>query len=135
MKLAQRKIKWLARLMLGLTLFAQGVVAANACVAPTASPVQAYTQAVQAGMVEHDEEAMPCHEEKTPNANACLAHCTQSDQISADQHNVQLAAPVSVLSRAIIQPQMRHIRPVISATHLVLDTGPPIPIRFCSFLI
>jgi len=134
MKLAQRKIKWLARLMLGLTLFAQGVVAADACVAPDASPAHAYTQA-QAGAAEHDVDAMPCHDEETPNANACLAHCTQSDQISADQHNAQLAAPVSVLNWIITQPQTRHIRPVISAEHLVLDTGPPIPIRFCSFLI
>ena len=70
MKLSQRNTKWLARLMLGLVLFAQGVVAANACVAPVASPAQAY-------VVGQDDEAMPCHEEENSNANACLSHCTQ----------------------------------------------------------
>lgn len=128
MKLAQRKIKWLARLMLGLVLFTQGIVAANACIAPTASPMQAYTMALQ------DDAAMPCHEEETPNANACLEHCTQSDQISVDQHHIPVAAPVSVIAWASSQPQAQQIRPVTSPEHLALDTGPPIPIRFCSFL-
>ena len=126
MKLAQRQIKWLARLMLVLVLFAQGIVAANACVAFSAA--QAYSMAMQ------DDEAMPCHEEEIPNANACLSHCTQSDQISVDQHNVPLAAPVSVLAWASIQPQEQHFRPAMSFEHLALDTGPPIPIRFCSLL-
>lgn len=91
MKLAQRKIKWLARLMLGVVLFAQGMVAANACIAPDAGPVQAY-------VIEHDDEVTPCHEEETSNANACLNHCTQPDQISMDQHSMPLAAPVSVMA-------------------------------------
>jgi hypothetical protein len=128
MKLAQRKIKWLARLMLGLMLFAQGIVGANACVAPNAGPVQAYRMAQQ------DDEAMPCHEVKAHNANACLVHCTQSDQISVDQHHIPVAAPASVIAWASSLPQVQHIRPAIVAEHLVLDTGPPIPIRFCSFL-
>jgi len=126
MKLAQRNIKWLARLMLVLVLFAQGIIAANACVAP--SPAQAYSMAQQ------DDEAMPCHEEEIPNANACLSHCTQSDQISVDQHHVPFAAPLSVIAWASSQPQTQHIRPAASFEHLALDTGPPIPIRFCSFL-
>lgn len=128
MKLAQRKIKWLARLMLGLVLFAQGVVAANACVAPIAGPAQVYSMAQQ------DEGAMPCHDEERPNANACLSHCTQSDQISVDQHHAPIAAPVSVIAWASIQPQVQQIRPATSFEYLALDTGPPIPIRFCSFL-
>lgn len=128
MRLTQHKIKWLARLMLGLVLFAQGVVAANACVAPAAGPVQAYFTAQQ------DSEAIPCHEEEVSNANACLSHCTQSDQISGDQHGAPLAAPVSVVAWASTQPQEQHIRSAISSEHLVLDTGPPIPIRFCSLL-
>lgn len=128
MKLAQYRIKWLARLMLVLVLFAQGIVAANACISPAASPEQAYAMAQQ------DDEAMPCHEEESPNANACLAHCTQSDQISVDQHHIPVAVPVSVIAWVSSQPPAQHIRPVISPEHLVLDTGPPIPIRFCSFL-
>ena len=128
MKLAKRKIKWLARLMLLLVLFAQGIIAANACVALNASPVQAYSMAQQ------DDEVMPCHQVKVPNANACLVHCTQSDQISADQHHLPVATPVSVIAWVSSLPPVQHIRPAIVTEHLVLDTGPPIPIRFCTFL-
>lgn len=127
MKLAQRKIKLLARLMLGLVLFAQMIVAANACVAPGASPMRAYTMAQQ------DDEAMPCHQHTTPNANLCLAHCTQADQISMDQHHMPVAAPANVIAWIGLQPQVE-FHPVIFPEHLVPDTGPPIPIRFCSLL-
>ena len=92
MKLAQRKIKCLARLMLGLALFTQGMVAAYACVTTGASPAQVYS-AVAAS--QNDAAAMPCHRQATPNTNACLGHCTQSDQINAD-HSVPLTAPVAV---------------------------------------
>ncbi len=128
MKLAQRKSKWLSRLMLGLVLFAQGIVAANACVAPGTSPVHAYA-------IEQNAGATPCHDEKFSNANVCLGHCTQSDRISVDQHNVSIAAPVSVISWATTQPQAQSMRLAISPGYLALNTGPPISIRFCSFLI
>ena len=128
MKLAQRKIKWLARLMLLLVLFAQGMVAANACVTPNAGPVQAFK------VVHQSDEAMPCHMGKVHNANACLVHCTQSDQISADQHDMPVAIPVNVIVRVISQPLIEYSHPIIFSEHRVLDTGPPIPIRFCSFL-
>ena len=127
-KLAQYKIKWLARLMLGLALFTQGVVAANACIAPNASPVQAYS------IGQNADEATPCHDVEIPNANACLAHCDQADQVSLDQHNATVAAPVSVLTWLAPFPQIQHDHPAVTPGHVVLDTGPPIPIRFCSFL-
>lgn len=127
MKLAQRNIRWLARLMLGLAFCAQGIVAAHACVAPGAGPAQAY-------VVAHDDAAMPCHEEPAPGANACLTHCTQSDQISVDQHNAALAAPVSVIAWTITPPPEQSVRPSVVFEQLALNTGPPIPIRFCSFL-
>jgi hypothetical protein len=128
MKLAQRKIKWLARLMLGLVLFAQGIVAANACVTTNVSPARVY-------VAMNEDEATPCHQEKDINANACLSHCTQLDQISLDQHNTPLAAPSSVIAWVFIQPQAQRICPAATPERQVLNTGPPIPIRFCSFLI
>ena len=128
MKLAQRKIKWLARLMLVLVIFSQVILDANACVAPTASPVRAYT------MAQHEDDAMPCHEQENSNANACLSHCTQSDQVNVDQQSAQLPVPVSVIAWVSSQTQAQHILPAIFLEHLVPDTGPPIPIRFCSFL-
>ena len=128
MKLAQLKIKWLSRLMLGLVLFAQGIVAANACIVPSASPSQAYA-------IEQNAGVMPCHEEEITNDNACLGHCTQTDRISVDQYNVPLAAPVSVVSWVTTRPQVQSMRPASSPEYLALNTGPPISIRFCSFLI
>lgn len=134
MKLAQRKIKWLARLMLGLVLFAQGVVAANACIAPNAGPTQAYVIGQNDNGTQRTDEAAPCHEEEIPNANACLTHCTQSDQISADQQPVWAAAPITVASLQVPVAQDRHNRLTEVPERLVLNTGPPLTILFCSFL-
>lgn len=127
MRMAQDKIRWLARLMLALVLFAQGIVAASACVAPDAGPVQAYTAA-------QDEEAAPCHQEEIANANACLSHCTQSDQINADQHSAPVAPPTGVIGWASARPHATGIRQLAAAEQIAPDTGPPLSIRFCSFL-
>lgn len=128
MKPAQCKIRWLARLTLVLVLFAHGIVAASACV--MSSPAQAYSMEQH----EHEDESMPCHEEELPNTNACLAHCIQADQISADQHNATIAAPASLVTWLTPFPQIQHDHPKTAFEHVALDTGPPIPIRFCSLL-
>lgn len=122
-------MKWLARLMLGLMLFTQGVVAANACTAPEVSATHAYSMAADEGMGSCHE-----HETQSSNANACLAHCTQSDQISADQHVAPLAAPVSVAVRVSPQPVVPASFPKARFEQVALDTGPSLPIRFCSLL-
>lgn len=175
MRLAQEKIRWLARLMLALVLFAQGVVAASACVATEVGPAQAYSMA-------QDGKAAACHEEEIPyghgtdttlidethharlphpnpppepekllgghpgeganealhefhdNANACLSHCSQSDQISADQHSAPVAPPAGIIGWASTRPPATDIRQLAAAEQIVPDTGPPLPIRFCSFL-
>lgn len=127
MKLAQNKMRWLARLMLGLALFAQGVVAANACMTPEAGPAQAFA-------VVQGDEADPCHDEEVSNNNACLAHCTQADQVSVDQHILLLAVPASIIGWASTHPQAQALRPDILFEPPALNTGPPIPIRFCSLL-
>lgn len=124
------KTRNLARALLGLVLFAQCVVAAEACNIREANPVHAFTSATEA-----DEERMPCHEQASENKNACLVHCTQSDQINADQ-----ATPVFISSSDVV---LVLEAPAVSATvspsfknaQLALNSGPPIPIRFCSFLI
>lgn len=127
MRLAQEKIRWLARLMLALVLFAQGVVAASACVATEVGPAQAYSMA-------QDGKAAACHEEEIPNANACLSHCSQSDQISADQHSAPVAPPAGIIGWASTRPPATDIRQLAAAEQIIPDTGPPLPIRFCSFL-
>lgn len=113
--------------MLVAALFAQGILAAHACVAPDASAAHAVS-------AETVVPAMPCHESAKFNANECLMHCTQSDQVNLDQHNM-LAAPVDELVLLVAIPALQH--PALTAINSpqLLDTGPPLSIRFCSFLI
>lgn len=131
MKLSLHTNRNFARLLLALALFAQGVFAAHACILPATAPAP-----VMADMSELD--LMPCHEtmtgeNATSGKNACLTHCTQADQVGVDQHEAP-AAPTSVIAWANIQPQVQHIASPITSQHVTLDTGPPIPIRFCSLL-
>lgn len=114
-------------MMLASALFAQGILAAQACVAPTASAVQALS-------IESGAEAMPCHQAEKPNANACLIHCTQSDQVNLEQHHVA-AAPVGDVVLHVVMTQVRQQLLTPGYSPLVLNTGPPLSVRFCSFLI
>lgn len=129
-------MKWLARLMLGLALFGQGVMAANACVTPDASAVRAFSLATAEAMA--DEKAMDsCHgdEDAIPNANACLSHCTQSYQIHADQYDAPQAAPANVAVLRLPQTEILQADLPKSRIEYLAYTGdPPIPIRFCTFL-
>lgn len=132
MKLTRYTKRTLARLLLALALFAQGIVTAHACTPPAVNPAQAV-----AAMPEH--ESMPCHEDAAPEhaapgANTCLNHCSQADQISVDQHDAPIAAPVGVMAWVSIQAQAQHRASAISPQQIAPDTGPPIPIRFCSLL-
>jgi hypothetical protein len=125
MNFSQRKIRFLSRLLLVAGLFVQGILAAHACVTHESSAVKALSM---------QTDSVSCHEEETASANECLMHCTQSGQISLDLQ--QVAVPISnivVLHVAELQPQ----RNVPSLTHasLTLNNGPPLTIRFCSFLI
>lgn len=132
MKLTLHTFRQLSRLLLGLMLFAQGVVDAHACVPLATIPVTAI-----AAMMARD--SMPCQKEAAPDRaasspSACLAHCSQAGQVNVDLHAANIAAPVSVIAWSSIQPQAQ---PSASSMHLqlvALNTGPPIPIRFCSLL-
>ena len=113
--------------MLVAALFSQGILAAHACVAPTASAVQALS-------MEPVSETMPCHESKKINANECLMHCTQGDQVNLDQQPVASVAVNEVVLHVALPPVQHKI---LTSVHspLALNTGPPLSIRFCSFLI
>jgi hypothetical protein len=128
MKFTSHTNRWIARLMFGLLLFAQGVVAANACDVVDGNVTQAFA-------VQTEETAgMHCHEEVVANANACLVHCTQGDQVSVDQVTHVFAAPTAV-TLVVDVPATVVIAPSYLATQVALDTGPPVSIRFCSFQI
>lgn len=80
-------------------------------------------------------EAMPCHEQPDANKNACLVHCSQSDQISADQ-----AGPLFMHARnAVLVLDVPAVPAAIplrfGIAQAARNLGPSIPIRFCTFLI
>lgn len=114
--------------MFGLVLFAQGVVAANACDVLRGNVAQAFT-------VKTDAAAMPCHDEAAANANACLAHCTQGDQVSVDQVTPVFLAPASATLTLDAPASSAAARPAYFCSRVALNTGPPVSIRFCSFQI
>lgn len=114
--------------MLGLALFAQGVVAANACDVLRGNVTKAFS--VEAA----EATEMPCHEEATSNANACLAHCTQGDQVSVDQSTHTFAAP-SIAILVVDAPAQVAVAPSYLTSRVALNTGPPVSIRFCTYQI
>ena len=128
MKLSSHTTRWIARLMLGLALFAQGVVAANACDVLRGNATQAFAVAAI------EAEEMPCHDAVSSNANACLAHCTQGDQVSVDQVVPVFFAP-GVVTLVIDVPATVAITPSYFTSRVALNTGPPVSIRFCTYQI
>lgn len=117
---------WIARLLVGVLLFAQGVVAANACDVLGGNIVQVFA----AG-----DEVEPCHdEESSSNPNACLDHCTQGDRVSVDQITPDFIPPSTLALRVALATQT-FVLPLTPDATLRLNTGPPISIRFCSFQI
>ena len=128
MKLSSFTTSWIARLILGLVLFGQGVVAVNACDMLHGNISQAFKVSATGSSVMH------CHDESSPNTNACLAHCTQGDQVNVDQVVPVFFAP-SMLTLGLYIPARVSIEPSYFTSRIALNTGPPVSIRFCSFQI
>jgi hypothetical protein len=128
MKLSSHTTRRIARLMLGLALFAQGVMTANACDVLNGNATQAFAAKAP------DMPGMHCHDEASPNANACLAHCTQGDQVNVDQVIPVFLAP-SVVTLLVDVPASVSVVPSYFTSRIALNTGPPVSIRFCSFQI
>lgn len=140
--ITQRKNKLLIRLALAAVLFAHGVIAAHACVLPSMNPTQAF--------VTQDATKQPCNQhviitssEQDPivqqlavqmNGNACLTSCTQTDQINVDHYNVTVAH-VSTTNFLPATLPVQCMASVFIPSYQVLNTGPPVTIRFCTFLI
>ena len=126
--------------MLGMMLFMQGVVTAYACATPEAGAAQAFTVRASADQSLSNQAAQapspPCHQENTSsdNANACLEHCTQSDQVSGAQV-LPLILPVALVSTLVIIDDVERAQPMLYPDYIQLSSGPPLSIQFCSFLI
>lgn len=125
MKLTHRTIRIVARLLLVAGLFAQGILAAHACVSHEPNAVKALS--MQAG-------GESCHHAESASANECLMHCTQSEQINVDHQ--QVTAPI--VSDVVLRVAVTHFKlDVVSAVYapVAINSGPPLTIRFCTFLI
>jgi hypothetical protein len=127
MKFPSHTIRIIARLMLGLFLFAQGVVAANAC--------NVFGAAEQAFAVKQSYSTkMHCHEETTSNSNVCLVHCTQGDQVNVNHVNPIFVAP-SIVALVVNVPSLVPVPSLYFTSRIALNSGPPVSIRFCSYQI
>lgn len=131
MNLTRYTNRFLARLLVGVVVFAQGMMAADVYAIPSASVrTAAVVMPAQETM-----SAMPCHEDKVkaPSVGGCLTHCSQADQVNAD-HQVPFAAPIGTASWNVAAPAAERVSRAVIRLREVADTGPPLPIRFCSFL-
>ncbi len=119
--LTRRLLRNGAFFVLFAVLFAQAAVAANAYLRPLSAPVTAGTQ-----------QSAHCEAQQKVNLNLCLYHC--ADQ--SDQHTPQPVIPaatqsvLTITQTAFVSDVSLRPRVATAATH-----DPPIPIRFCSFLI
>lgn len=141
MRANRYKLKWLSRLMLGMMLFMQGVVTAYACPTPAAGAAQAFTLRAFAEQSLASSQAAqtpspPCHQKNTfsDNANACLEHCTQFDHVSGAQV-LPLILPAALASTLVLIDDVERTQPMLYPEYIQLSSGPPLSIRFCSFLI
>jgi len=124
MKLTHRKIRFLTRLLLVVAVFAQGTLAAHACVSHEVSAVKALSQV----------SAESCHHTESVSTNECLMHCTQAEQVNIDHHTLEIVnTSTAVLLVARLDMQNNLHTCIEDST--VIDTGPPLAIRFCTFLL
>lgn len=100
-------------------LFAQTAMAANACLHPLSAPAVAVAQ-----------QSAHCEAQLESSLNLCLYHC-------ADQSNQHAPQPVilAAITPVLTLPQASVVRDAGPRVATAATHGPPIPIRFCSFLI
>ncbi len=120
--LKRKAIKNVALFMAGFLLFAQAVVAAQACT---------LTKPMAVHLLNSDDPANDC-EGVLLGKRLCLAHCVNADRASqaVDLHFLAVAPPVTeVVSPVPSWPDVR--APVSFST--VSAVGPPLQILFCSY--
>lgn len=119
----RRLLKRLAQLTLGLLLFAQLALAAQACMLPRADPAHAFSDAMANG----ECEGVPM------DRTACLADCLKADQASpsVNFHFDVILPPASPVAGSAALRQVDNL--VLHAPAPYCPSGPPLQIRFCSF--
>jgi len=123
--LSRRLMRLAARLLLGMMLFTQALVAAHACTATERAASFASLGGTQAS---------PCHAAKAADAGTCLTHCSTADQ-SLD--TPQVAVPAMPLTPLLTVPLAADRGPASVCLDAATASGadPPIAIRFQVFRI
>lgn len=136
---SRQLLRLASRFLLGVLLFAQFALTAEACVGPQDMSRSLH----QVGQISASAEAMPCHHNgdlEAPvqataemPANLCVAHCTAGDQSSDTFQVLVHAAPALPVLTLALLPEG-----ITSAEDRQLDTpqpssSPPIPILFGAF--
>ncbi|MBX9812172.1 MAG: hypothetical protein K2Y16_11265 [Burkholderiales bacterium] len=112
---------WIALLALGFT---QMVSAAQPCMQPVMTVSDAFVTA--------SEDS--CHHSDSANAGLCLKQCIGGDRLSSTI--LPVVAPPPMMPVLILPLPTDGARSrVVAAARAGLVVDPPIPIRFCSFLI
>lgn len=119
----RRLLKRLAQLTIGLVVFAQVALAAQACMLQRADPARAFGDAMASG--ECGGVAM--------DRAMCLADCLKTDQASPSVkfHFDAILPPASPVAEWIALRKLD--RPAIHVTAAYRPSGPPLQIFFCTF--
>jgi hypothetical protein len=127
MQAVRRHLNRVVHLCLALALFSQFAMAAQACTSLQGTPTAAFKQ--EAG---HHH----CHEGRgSVNPNACLMHCLQGDQAPVPVEAVPVAQFSAIAGGIPAAPRTAAWQPDLPQPQiLAVDSGPPIPIRYCRFL-
>jgi hypothetical protein len=124
--LSRRLLKRLAQLMVGLVLFTQLVLSAQACMLPQPTPAQAFGDAM----------AMEQCNDVPMDRTTCLAHCLQHDQASGPSVHFQIDATVPSVAPVVNLSALRQLDFSGRASPVPpCSVGPPLQILFCSFQI
>lgn len=129
LKQLSRVVVWIVLLALGFT---QMAVAAEPCIQPVMTAADAFVTAAQDDCHHHPDVASAnlCLKQ----ANLCLKQCTGGDRVSFSTLTVMAPPPMMpVLMLPLSTDGTRSRGMAMARMDIIVD--PPIPIRFCSFLI
>lgn len=119
----RHRLPRIARLVLVFLFFAQAALAASGCLMPGSGLAKAMAPTGKSG----------CSDERRMNLNLCLAHCNADSQ-SLDTGELPVSAPPPSVVLAVPLVDYPE-RLTLSVVRVERTSDPPIPIRFCSFLI
>ncbi len=126
--LPRKVLRLLAKLLVGLVFFAQGVIGVHACTTAERSQHFGTTQTAAAAEACHEAAAAP----SASNPASCAAHCGTSDQRVDTPQSAMAAVPAIAVLTAPFAPDPAPLqRPARQAR--VAAPDPPITIRFQVF--